>query len=286
MRQLLTVWLGSVGLSLFASACIVHAPPEPMPIVSPSYGYAPAESQTVGEPSPYEVSSMPPEPLYEQMSASPGYGYVWIDGYWHWNGYEWVWVSGRWEHEQDGYAYVAPYYAYNDGAYVYTPGYWRSQRNLPSGWSVASRGDGRPPIVRPPVGWHPAQPVSGGHGVPTYEGGPRHNPVILVDPHAEPTPSPASRPIYNNEPESRFPPQAPRPDPEPYVPSHPAEAPTQRAPEPGRGATQPQPGPVFLPRPEAPRPEAPHQEAPHPEAPHPGPAPAHGGEHAGAHPTK
>ena len=70
---------------------------------------------SVGTPSPYYVSSMPPEPLYEQMSASPGYGYVWIDGYWHWNGYEWTWVSGRWERQQEGYVYVQPYYDYTGG---------------------------------------------------------------------------------------------------------------------------------------------------------------------------
>ena len=78
----------------------------------------------IGTPSPYYVASLPPEPLYEQMSASPGYGYVWIDGYWHWNGYEWAWVSGRWERQQEGYVYVQPYYDNVAGSFVYTPGYW------------------------------------------------------------------------------------------------------------------------------------------------------------------
>src|SRR5262249_54546213 len=123
-------------------------------------GYA---NTSVGEPSPAYVSSMPPEPLYEQMSASPGEGSVWIDGYWHWNGYEWVWVNGRWEREQLGYVYVEPYYDYLGGSFVYTPGYWSRPERAPRGWNVRDHRDGRPTIVAPPVGtggYRP--PVAGG----------------------------------------------------------------------------------------------------------------------------
>jgi hypothetical protein len=113
-------WLGSAGLVLGLGACVVHDTPP----VNPGYGYYgygaqgyppqsyPSGGASVGEPTPYTVSSMPPEPLYEQMSGSPGDGSVWIDGYWHWNGYEWVWVNGRWEHDQQGYVYVEPNYDY------------------------------------------------------------------------------------------------------------------------------------------------------------------------------
>ena len=54
--------------------------------MNPGYGYygppsnSPANS-SVGEPTPYAVSGMPPEPLYEQMTSSPADGLVWIDGY-------------------------------------------------------------------------------------------------------------------------------------------------------------------------------------------------------------
>ena len=119
------------------------------------YGYGTAgritASVSVGDAEPYYVSSMPPEPLYESMTASPGYGYVWIDGYWHWNGYEWVWVSGRWERQQEGYVYVQPYYDYCGGSYVYTPGYWSRPDRVPHGLAasaitatVARRSSGRP----------------------------------------------------------------------------------------------------------------------------------------------
>lgn len=161
MRKHLFVWLFGAGVSLIVSGCLHE--PDAMPLAGPpQYGLAPRAQ--LAEPSPYEVSGMPPEPLYEQMTDAPGDGQVWVDGYWHWNGDEWVWVSGRWEEAQEGYAYVPPYYGYDGGAYYYTPGYWRDQRSLPAGWSVTSgHGHGRPPIVSVPTGWHPT-PVPGRPG--------------------------------------------------------------------------------------------------------------------------
>src|SRR3954468_5188957 len=119
LRRLAKV-LGAAGLGLALQACVVR---ETAPVNS-GYGYGSYNgtyqaSVGVGTPQTYYVSSMPPQPLYETMTASPGYGYAWIDGYWHWNSYEWVWVSGRWERSQEGYAYVQPYYDYSNGSYVY-----------------------------------------------------------------------------------------------------------------------------------------------------------------------
>lgn len=153
-------------LALVLQACVVEATP-----VNNGYGYGygpPSQGNAeIGvnvdaTPTPYDVSSMPPEPLYEQMSASPGYGYSWIDGYWHWNQYEWVWVSGRWERGQEGRVYVAPYYDYVSGRYVYTPGYWSAHDRVPTGWALHDRHDGRPPVYAPPSGWHNPQPARAG----------------------------------------------------------------------------------------------------------------------------
>ena len=131
-------WIGSAGLVLGLASCVVHdtAP------VNPGYGYGygqpgyGAPGSSVGEPTPYQVSGMPPEPLYEQMTSSPGDGSVWIDGYWHWNGYEWVWVNGRWERDQSGYVYVEPSYDYVGDQFIYVPATGRLRR--------ASRGTGTP----------------------------------------------------------------------------------------------------------------------------------------------
>ncbi len=107
MHLRLLRWMGAAGLTLATQACVVRDSP------GVNGGYYPGiqtASVSVATPQPYAVSTMPPDPLFEQMSAAPGYGHVWIDGSWHWNGYEWVWVSGRWEQEQAGHVYVQPYY--------------------------------------------------------------------------------------------------------------------------------------------------------------------------------
>jgi hypothetical protein len=154
MRTRWLKWLGSAGLLLAVQACVVR---DTRPVnLGYGYGYGTGYASagvTVGEPSPYTVSSLPPEPLYEQMTVSPGHGHVWIDGYWHWNGYEWVWVGGRWIREQGAaYVYVQPHYDYTAGTYVYKPGYWSSRARVPRGWNVRDHRDGRPTVVAPPPG--------------------------------------------------------------------------------------------------------------------------------------
>ncbi len=150
-------------LSATASACVTSDPPAVNFGYSQygyGYGYGPlgGDRVGVGEPTAEYVSGMPPDPLYEQVPPSPGDGFVWIDGYWHWNGEEWVWVGGRWEEQQDGYVYVEPYYTEVEGAYIYTPGYWRSGTSIPQGWIVQRNvGSRRPPVVRPPSTYVPSQ---------------------------------------------------------------------------------------------------------------------------------
>src|ERR1043165_5471667 len=133
--------IGGFALLLGLQACVVHDTPPVNPGYG-GYGYGPPPPQqdyantSVGDPPPYPVSSMPPEPLYEQMTPSPSDGSVWIDGYWHWNGYEGVWVNGRWEREHLGYVYVEPYYDYSGEQFIYTPGYWTRPERIPHGWNV------------------------------------------------------------------------------------------------------------------------------------------------------
>jgi hypothetical protein len=149
MNRTLSKWIGTLAagaLAIGAQACVIRESPG----VNRGYGYGYASAGVqggvmVGSPSPYYVNSMPPEPLYETMTSSPGYGYVWIDGYWHWNGYEWVWMSGRWVTEQTGYVYITPYYDYDSGGgYVYYPGHWSRPDHVDSRVKVRDHRDGRP----------------------------------------------------------------------------------------------------------------------------------------------
>ncbi|MBP9089302.1 MAG: hypothetical protein KBG15_24485, partial [Kofleriaceae bacterium] len=149
--------LGVATFALTAQACAIR---ETTPVNS-GYGYygssnvGASATLTVGQPSPFYVSQMPPAPLAEPMYSCNGFSQVWLDGYWHWNSYEWVWVGGRCEVRQNNYLYVQPYYDYSGGQYTYTPGYWSPPDRIPQGWQVRDhRGQGRPPTVVPP----PRQP--------------------------------------------------------------------------------------------------------------------------------
>jgi hypothetical protein len=222
---------------------------------------------SVSEPSPYSVESLPPDPLYEQMSASPGPGWVWIDGYWHWDGAEWMWVPGRWEHQQDGYVYVEPDYDYAGDHYVYTPGYWALPGRVPHGWSVIrDHRTGRPPTASPPV-------HTGNLGPVTPVRSPGATQVPIPQPPGSQTtgggvPIRAGRPVYlpsrPTEPTWRRP--APRPAPvavEPVAPQEPIYAPPAPTAPPGpppAGPPPQQPTVIYVPRPSGPPPTT----GPHP----------------------
>ncbi len=73
------------------------------------------------------ASIAPPElPVYSQPPI-PGPGYVWIPGYWAWDGSEYYWVPGYWELPPAvGLLWTPGYWAWNDtdDDYVFNAGYW------------------------------------------------------------------------------------------------------------------------------------------------------------------
>ncbi len=67
------------------------------------------------------IRSGPPRPMYEARVIAPGPAYVWVPGYYRWDGYgyRWtpgywalpprgraLWVPGRWERGHRGWYYV------------------------------------------------------------------------------------------------------------------------------------------------------------------------------------
>ena len=59
------------------------------------------------------------------MGYVPGPGFIWIGGYWHWNG-RWVWNRGHYERPPHaGAAWVRARYENHGGRRVYVHGYWR-----------------------------------------------------------------------------------------------------------------------------------------------------------------
>jgi hypothetical protein len=51
-----------------------------------------------------DIGIPPPEPQYEPVPVARE-GYVWIQGFWGWDGHRHVWHEGRWEPERRGYIY-------------------------------------------------------------------------------------------------------------------------------------------------------------------------------------
>jgi hypothetical protein len=152
------VLVGLAGLALLASGCVVRAYSTPATAtVYTSGSVHTSGAVAVDSSETYTVNNYPPEPLHEEVTVSPGYGYVWIDGYWNWNGYDWAWSTGRWVRERAGYVYVAPYYDHVSGRYMYRGGYWSRRDRLPRSVVLRERGYGRPSVYVPQVRDHRAR---------------------------------------------------------------------------------------------------------------------------------
>lgn len=48
----------------------------------------------------------PPPPRVEYVGPPPRVGYVWIAGYWNWDGYRHRWIDGHWEAARHGQRWV------------------------------------------------------------------------------------------------------------------------------------------------------------------------------------
>jgi hypothetical protein len=68
---------GVVSILAGTSGCVVAVRPAPAPVVY---------EQPVGAPGEVVVTSDPPAPLYETIGVAPGPGFIWVGGYYHWNG--------------------------------------------------------------------------------------------------------------------------------------------------------------------------------------------------------
>lgn len=113
-------------------------------------------------------TSPPPDIIPEYPPPAPGYGYVWIRGYWDWTGYEWTWNSGFWTPRQPGVTFYGPRFVFINGEPVYYRAYWvdpYGRRAYGYGWR------GAPPLAwraRPsvaPMAWR-AQHSEGWRRVP------------------------------------------------------------------------------------------------------------------------
>jgi hypothetical protein len=95
------------------SGCVVAVRPAPAAVVYPG-------------PEEVVVTEAPPAPPVEYVGASPGPGFIWIRGYYHWYGGRWVWYRGHYERPpRVGAVWVGPRYEVRGGTRIYVRGYWR-----------------------------------------------------------------------------------------------------------------------------------------------------------------
>lgn len=69
----------------------------------------------------------PPPPRQEVIVYQPRPGYVWVPGYYAYDGVRYVWIGGRWARppHRRYQTYVQPHWQNQHGGYVYVQGYWR-----------------------------------------------------------------------------------------------------------------------------------------------------------------
>jgi len=71
------------------------------------------------------VPTAPPLPVVEEVTVSPGPGYVWVAGSWNWLGH-WVWESGHWaKPPKPGMVWVPHQFEYRAGKRVFIRGGWK-----------------------------------------------------------------------------------------------------------------------------------------------------------------
>jgi YXWGXW repeat-containing protein len=72
-----------------------------------------------------EAPLTPPADLVEAVPVAPGPAYVWVPGYWVWNG-GWVWIGGRWVIRPYPHAvWVRGHWGRHGRGYAWTRGHWR-----------------------------------------------------------------------------------------------------------------------------------------------------------------
>jgi len=70
------------------------------------------------------VRLAPPPPQVEVVGVAPAPGYVWMGGYWGWEGGRHVWVGGHWAPGRPGWHWVPHHWVATGGGWRMAPGHW------------------------------------------------------------------------------------------------------------------------------------------------------------------
>ena len=71
------------------------------------------------------VRIAPPELLVYEQPICPGDGYLWMPGYWAWDGNDYYWVPGTWVMPpQVGFLWTPGYWGWGDNGFFFNDGFW------------------------------------------------------------------------------------------------------------------------------------------------------------------
>jgi hypothetical protein len=98
------------------------------------------------------IGTAPPPPRFEYYPP-PREGFVWMPGYWNWEGRRHVWLSGHWENARPGHVYRPAQWVRDDGG-------WRL---IPDSWEPVVVRQDEVRIVPPPPRYEPVPYPRHGH---------------------------------------------------------------------------------------------------------------------------
>jgi hypothetical protein len=68
----------------------------------------------------------PPAPLVEVQGVAPGPDFIWIGGFWGWNGHAYAWNAGHWGHRPyAGAGWVEGRWEHTSHGWHHDSGHWR-----------------------------------------------------------------------------------------------------------------------------------------------------------------
>jgi hypothetical protein len=60
----------------------------------------------------------------ENRPPAPGPAYVWVEGYWAWNGHSYVWKKGKWVKRKPDYVWKKGHWKSTPRGWKWVPGKW------------------------------------------------------------------------------------------------------------------------------------------------------------------
>jgi hypothetical protein len=73
-------------------------------------------------------SPPPPEKAENGRPAAPGFGYIWVGGYWDYLDGNYIWRDGRWVQGKPDYEYIRARYEYDGKAWVFHRPHWKRRQ--------------------------------------------------------------------------------------------------------------------------------------------------------------